>query len=401
MKCQLVIVLVIVGMTIIASSTVEAQNDANSAANSSTLLQTVIPHPKHISTINLKNLGRESWVRKLAFSPDGRYLAILDDPTVTSGELIIWDLQNNREQTKMTGLYPFVGYDQQVEILWGPDGKYIFFGIGPQTQFWDPMTGEVLKEESISTHFAKLNRDRSKLLALIDPGSGFPTFRIYDATTWEYTEYGNDGLAIHTLSWTTDDKVIVAGTWPKRNVGRNLDRFIPKMGDAFARLIDPSGKQHPQSVLLASSVPSGINNPPFVETFSPNVSIVDYAENKVALSTGGFKVAIGSASFVKDHIMVLDGCTLKTLYAYSPSQDDLKNGKMPGGDSGMAFSPDGKFLYLMGDHRNGQAKSFILNAMTGALIATFPGGRTGFAVSPDGRQMAIGNGQSVELFSIQ
>ena len=51
------------------------------------------------ATIDLASLGKGSWVSKLSFSPDGRYLAILDTLDSYKTELIIWDLTQSRIQT--------------------------------------------------------------------------------------------------------------------------------------------------------------------------------------------------------------------------------------------------------------------------------------------------------------
>ena len=48
-----------------------------------------------------------------------------------------------------------------------------------------------------------------------------------------------------------------------------------------------------------------------------------------------------------------------------------------------------------------EKKGSILDVHSGSYVGTFPGGQDGFAVSTDGKQMAIGNGRSVEIYSIE
>jgi WD40 repeat protein len=123
------------------------------------------PHPKFTRTVDLSNVGRESFVERLTFSPDSRYLAVVDNPNAGSSTIIIWDLQLDREQTRIEGLPPFGGFPG-VELLWSPDGKSITLGLGRPIRFWDPMTGQIVKELMIDlpVRWSRYNKDGSKLL---------------------------------------------------------------------------------------------------------------------------------------------------------------------------------------------------------------------------------------------
>ena len=355
------------------------------------------PHPKFSSAVDLNNLGRDSWVELLTFSPDSRYLAIVDNPTPASSTIIIWDLKLTREQTRISGL-PSFGGNPQVEMLWSPDGQYITYGSGLPMLFWDPLAGKVAKELRIDPPvlWSRYNKDGSKLLVNREPpGVGKGGFRIYDTRSWEFQDYGDDGLLIEALSWTADDKVLVAGKWPKFSVGRVLDGAVPQMSDALARLIDPSGQQASRSVLLGASAPrqiAGIDDPILVQTFHPDSAIVNYSTNRISLGPG----------------KLVDGRTLE-IFSYASDDNILThasggntpNGKLPSGT--QAFSPDGNYLYLLGVSRDGKAESLVLNVHTGAPAATFPGGLNlrALAVSPDGQRIAVGNGRSVDLYDVR
>ena len=128
-------------------------------------------------------------------------------------------------------------------------------------------------------------------------------------------------------------------------------------------------------------VPSGRDVPPMEIGFWPYYSIVDFAGNKIALNYG----------------KIIDGHTLEILtYA---SNEDIKNHKIP--TVAKAFSPDGKYLYLLGFE--GKEKSLILDAGTGKPLVWFEGGKDDIAVSPDGKQLAMGgnDNQSVKIFSLK
>lgn len=392
MKHLQLIVFVVIGTIIMNTPPAKPQSETSSKSNDNKAAITAPPQLKHERTIDLNSMGRTSAIKRLAFSPDGRYLAIVDDPSMASSTLIIWDVKNNREQSRITNLHSAFGNLPQVEILWGPDGKYVTFGFGsPKAnlpmRLWDPLTGKVLKELQIFASFAKLNRDGTKLL--VSRGTQEPpTFRIYDTGTWGFNEYGIEGYIVETLTWTAGGKVIVVGT-SKSGEKIESDGMITRTSDCIARLIDPTGKQATRSVVLsAGNKKTRWKN---VVAITPgeyfDSSIVDYTGNTVALGSGRIKV--------------LDGSTLETLYTYAPSDDDIKNGKMPSGFPDKAFSPDGKYFYIVGGSLDCSVKSLILDARTGTTLGSFEGGGNGFAVSRDGKQIALGKWHTVELFNVK
>ncbi|MBP7231325.1 MAG: WD40 repeat domain-containing protein [Syntrophaceae bacterium] len=268
---------------------------------------TSMPKPKLTNKIDLSYVGKASCISRLAFSPDGRYLAIVDDPYPLMSTIIIWDLHQGREQTRIENLPPHTN-DPDTNLLWGADGKYITFGKGFNEkypiQFWDPMTGKLIKELAVSSPCgsARLNRDKTKMLVR----TGDQSFRIYNTKTWEFKDYDSEGLGIISISWTSEDKVLIAGIWPPNSVGKTLDGKTPKPGDSLARLVDPSGKQSSRFIVVSGMVPSGRAVPPMEVGFWPYYSIVDYAGNKIALN----------------YSKIIDGTTLEILtYA---SNEDIK-----------------------------------------------------------------------------
>jgi hypothetical protein len=299
-------------------------------------------------------------------------------------------MQNNREQSRVADL-PSFGDWPQVDILWGHKGEYVTFGFGKLAagipmRLWDPMTGKVVKEVGVVASYAKLNKDGTKLLAGMDTAQ--PKFRIYDTDNWNYKEFEWEGPTYDTVSWTTDDKAIVVGFSKGKEI-RGSDGHITRTFDCIARLIDPFDKQAPRTVMLAPGNKKAkwknvvaVNPSEYFDS-----STVNFAENKVAFGSG--------------HIKVLDGVTLETLYSYAPSYKDLNDGKMPSGFPDKAFSPDGKYLYIVGSTYRGGVNSLVLDGKTGTILGTFEGGATGFTISRDGKQMALGKLHTVELFSIQ
>jgi len=339
------------------------------------------PKIDQIKAIDLSAIARGSWVKKLTFSPDGRYLAIVDDPNISTSTIIIWDLERDREQARITGLPPF-GDWPQVELLWSPDGKSITYGRGKPIKFWDPLTGIVIKEFTIDGPdiWSRYNKDGTKLLVNRTPLGGHGGFRIYETADWTYADYGDDGLLIRTMCWTADNMVMVAGVWATADKERTIDNKYPKSFDVVIRLIDPAGKIAPRSVLVPAIPPDAPGHWPR-QVMGLLESSVDYTTNKVITEN-----------------YIVDGRSLE-IFQYA-SDEDIRTGNIPATLEPL-FSPDGKYIYLLGSNMEGTAKSLVVEAATGKPLTVFPGGHDGIAVSSDGRKLAVGNGRTVDIYTVE
>ena len=135
---------------------------------------------KLIRTVNLRYMGKSSWISEVEFSPNGDYLAIVDNLTPFECSVIIWDIENNKEKCRINGL---LRLSRQARIFWSPDGKYISDGRGLRTEksnipmrLWDPCTGNIVKELNITSNFARLSPNGSMLMvhAIKQPPSRVP-----------------------------------------------------------------------------------------------------------------------------------------------------------------------------------------------------------------------------------
>jgi WD40 repeat protein len=336
--------------------------------------------------INL-GLGDNFRVKDLAFSPDGRYLAIFGNLDAISRWLVIWDVAAKHEIARMTDIGAGFETNPRLAILWAQDNSFVTLGMSfkddpnnpasPwQMRLWNPLTGEKIRDVNVRAWYATLNRDGTELLT----ASGFTNhaeFRIYDTRTWAFREYpGNEILyGEGTLAWTAQNQVFAAGPWYGTPVLPDL-----QPNDILARVIDPSGQVSAQTLLLAPSKPAAVPTQGWVGTFDPRWSAVDEVGNKIAVGRGTIKV--------------LSGDSLRVLYTYSPLDwAHLAAGR-------FVFSPDGKYLYILSDHAVAQTESVILDAETGRPIGRFPGGTAGLAVSPDGHWLAIGDGAFIKIFAV-
>jgi WD40 repeat protein len=188
-------------------------NEANTIAN--------VPVPRLQTTIELSSLGPASVVKKMAFSPDGRFLAIVINPTFGKTDIVVWDLQLNRKQSHIHSLSDYGDLYYQ-DLLWWPDGKVISFGIKQQ---WDPMSGDALPDNPAVGRAARLNKDGSKMLTIAGSITGPSYIHIYNTVTWELQRIYVDGFRVETAAWTTENKIVVGVRQTKDTVGQTIDNY--------------------------------------------------------------------------------------------------------------------------------------------------------------------------------
>jgi hypothetical protein len=336
--------------------------------------------------INL-GVGDEFRVKTLAFSPDGKYLAIFGSVDSAHQLLAIWDLAAKRDIARITDIGAGFDRNARMAILWAHDESFITLGrsfndhpndsASPwQMRLWNPLTGTKIRDVNVQAWYAVLNRDGTMLLTAAGSRNR-AAFRIYDTRTWMYREYpGNEILyAKGTLAWTPQDHVFAAGPWYGRPVLPDL-----QPSDVLARLTDPSGREMAQTIALASSKAATSPISGGMGAFDPRYSTVDDAGDKIAVGWGTIKV--------------LSGDPFRILYTYSPPEvAGLAQGR-------FIFSPGGKYLFIMSTRSATQADSVILDAQTGRQVGKFPTGTAGLAVSPDGHWLALGDEDATKILAV-
>lgn len=357
-------------------------NAASVGENISAVANIGVPVPKLEKTIDLSDLGSTSVVKKMTFSPDGRYLAIVDNPTHMQTDVVVWDLQLNRKQSHIHCSYDY-GDLSDHDLLWSRDGKIISFGAKRQ---WDPMTGNDLADNPAIGRAARLNKDGSKMLTIVGTIGAPSVIHVYNTNDWSLKKIDVDGLFIQNATWTAEDRIIVQATVTKDSYGKLIDGRRTNWEDIGYRLIDPSEHFTTKAVWFPS-ISSADPKLPWSQTFPVDkLQEPNFKTNKIASALG----------------KIIDGATLEISSYRSYEANDPAPGAF-----GLVFSPNGRLLFLKGaSYKHGghaPVNNTIVDVASGKPVSQFSGAldnQGGIAISSDGIHLALGNGQSIQIFSL-
>ena len=359
-------------------------NQANAAPSESTttMVNVAVPLPKLQKTIDFDGFISVSVLKKIAFSPDGRYLAIVYNPALSQTDIVVWDVQLDRKQSHIhcPSDYGDLSY---LDLLWSRDSKVISFGAKRQ---WDPMTGDSLPDNPAIGRASRLNKDGSKMLSIVG-AIGEPSYiYIYDTKDWTLQKLYVDGLAVQRAAWTAEDKIMVGVNGTKQTVNKTMDGRLLAPFDVGLRLLDPSGKSPTKSIWFPAVPDDRPRYYPWKQAIDVDLSVSNFAANQIALGIG----------------RIINGKTMDILTYYSI--DDIVSDKVSPGVGGMVFSPDGQYLFIKAgawfDGREPVVNS-VIDTHSGKQVAQFGGGDRGIAINPNGKQLAIGNVHSVQIFGLQ
>jgi len=364
-------------------------------------------NPKFRKTIRPGGLFTNFFVvSRLAFSPDGRYLAIANGglPFV-----VVWDLERDREQShfRLPGRVggersPCWGRDER--LLWSPDGRFITDGasyaevfrprnVAPKDwdpapylfmSFMDPMTGQVAQKVNMQGTHGVFNRDGSKLATFYQRSPG--KLLIYDTHTWARTEIDTGLIATPEFDWAEDGRILVVGCiWQRQgHILRGRDGIpFPDKSHVILK-IDTAGRGAIEATLVQSS-----------DIDPKDGKIYPHGSCSGAISSlNGRKMAIRC-----DGVHILDTDSLATLSVYNSSDGSA----VYDANNGLDFSLDGRLLYAVGsDSADRRVQSDIIDTTTGRVVGRFPSGWShAVAISPNGRTMAVGHSNYLELFDLR
>lgn len=366
---------------------------------------TRVPTVKQDSKIELSFFGRSEAVMGMSFDPTGRYLAILVWGHKGSA-VIVWDLKENRRQTRIDDL----GFNSAIgpgnSLQWTPDGKFLTFGGSGgkyPIPFWDPMSGKLAKlsADHVIGSPLKFNRNGTAAVTALPPiGALAKHIRIYDTVTWESRDLSTDPIKPESVGWTEDGRILVVGAWQsavkkkdpataRDEIGTANTLFKPQ--DEVAQLIDPSGHLPTRTRLIRASEPRMMM-----------INGTDHAYYSSGCLSLPFLLSDASGViFIAGVGDVINATTFESR-SYAPSSDfgprSLPNAVA---ENNIAVSPDGRYLYWISALPRGEQPNIVMmDTQTGKPMTSFGAGRWGIAIRPDGKLLAVGEGGSIEFFSI-
>lgn len=288
----------------------------------------VILHHSDGSGIAARLVGRSERIQSLAFSADGKHLAVAGGNPGRMGEVQIWDVEKRKLLNSVT-----VGFDTLYGASWSHDGKLVGFGCPDNTvRAINASTGEQVLFSGAhndwvldtvfsvkSDHLVTVSRDRSAKLINV------PTQRFIDNITSITPGALKGGL--HAVDrHPTEEQIVTGGAdgQPKlyrmyrekaRKIGDdfNLIRAFPKMQ---GRVFDVAFSRDGKRVIAGSS----LNGSGEVQVFQVadaksimKLAIPESGLFAVALHPDGKRAAVGGFDGLVRLIEVDGGKIVKTF----------------------------------------------------------------------------------------
>jgi len=302
-------------------------------------------------------LRHPTQVRKVAFSPDGRFLAVagegnrMDEKTrkPLTGDVTVWDTTVGR----VVRSFPQeAGYGSAVAI--GDQGRLLARGLGNGgIEVWDlsadrqALTLPVAPGSGTRSVYAlAFSPDGDRLAAGYAQGQGAAQVNVWDVMTGQLvvTLPGHQSY-VNALAFSPDGKKLASGG-----------------EDEFVKVWDVMASRETLSVKSRTGLVSGV-------VFSPDGARL--------ASVGAYGVRVWDAK---------SGDEVMSLWGHA------------GGVSSVAFSPDGKRLATGGHDRTVRVWDSVTGQETFALKGHLAGVWS-VAFSPDGQRLASGSGdRTVKLW---
>ncbi len=341
--------------------------------------------------------GHRDEVSQVVFSPVGHCLATAGK----AGTVKLWNLGTRRQTARATlkGDLTLVR-----SVAYSPDGKTLAVGDGPNdgtgtVTLWDAAARKViatLGEHERGVVALVFSPDATSLAS----GSCDGTIRIWDLaqSTCRHELPGLSGVT--ELAYSPDGKLLASAgegnivtIWDVET-GREACRLTDLRWPVYSVSFSPDGTR------LATGGGAGDGRP----GARGELKIWDVAKQRVVGTLDGHEKAVLAVCFSPDGRNLASGSLDETIRLWDVRS--MRSGLTIGGMShcvqALAYSPDGKMLAWSGRH---DGLVSLCDAATGAEVSRFVGHRApvrGIAFAPDGSGMATGgDDRSIKLWDVQ
>ncbi len=311
------------------------------------------------------------WIKSLAFSPDGKWLAIGD----SEGKVELWALPQLLRQRVIS-----TKANMDFWVTFSPDSASLLTaGYLADVALWDVTSGEMkwhFLDESLANYTAIRCATFSPGGAQVMTGDSRGTIRRWDITTGQELQKIETGSEIMTLAVSPDGQTILTG-------GNDHFSLWSESGD----LIRTFDLAVTSSATFSSDgqffVTSGLEGASY--GYAPITRIWDTKTGKSIRMLPGTSALLSS-----------DEKTIVTIgprvYGWDVKTGDQRfvYGGHADGINQAAYSYDGRFLLTGSD----DGTAILWDATTGKYIQEFRGQRTitSIAISPNNGYVALGEG---------
>jgi WD40 repeat protein len=312
--------------------------------------------------------SRADWVSSVAFSHDGRSLALGIE--VLDGTVELWDTASGREVSTLAGHKYGVS-----SVAYSPDGRTLVSGAG-KTILWDVTSGRELRTLAD-------NEDSSNSVAFspdgrtVASGNNGTIIELWDvASGRELHTLTGHGMPVFSVAFSSDSHTLASGSqdstiklWDVAS-GREL-LTLESGANVFSVAFSPDGLTLASGGLYNTIKLWDVAGGRELRTLSGHLDPLDPAVWSIAFSPDGRILASGSDDKTIQLRDVASGQVLRTLIGHT---DRLTS---------VAFSPDGRLL-LSGSY-DGSVRLWDV-ASGHQLAALYALGQKNWAVvDPEGR----------------
>ena len=328
--------------------------------------------------------GHTSRIKNVAFSPDGRTLASVDDTTIR-----LWDMQTRQP------LNTIVHEDSVEGLAFDPDSTTLASGNRDGTiRLWDVATGEALNTLTghTDTVFSVAFSPDGTTLA---SGSWDTTIRLWDVVTGDTlnTLTGHTG-GVNSVAFSPDGTILASGGGWNDSTVRLWD---VSTGDTQNTLTGHTG-----GVRSVAFSPDGTT---LVSRHRDTIRLWDVSTGDTRHTLTGHTDDVLSVAFGPDGTILASGSWDGTIRLWDVSTGDARHtltGHTHRVES-VAFSPDGTIL-ASGDWHDNTNTIRLWDVATGDTQNTLTGHRRAVysvAFSPDGNTLASGSREgTVRLWDV-